>query len=56
MGSVQFSLFSHNTLRNTASKELITWEGGPEETMRLMGPGPPHYIKEYKTERANISM
>ena len=52
MVSVQFSLFSHKTLRNITQKEIITWQGSPEETVRLLGPGPPRYIEEYKTERA----
>ena len=30
----------------------IQFLGSPEETMGLIGPGPPRYIKEYKSERA----
>lgn len=30
-------LICHNTLQSTASKEIITWQGSPEETMGLTG-------------------
>lgn len=30
-------LICHNTLQGTASKEIITWQGSPEETMGLTG-------------------
>jgi len=39
-------LICHNTLQSTASKEIISWQGSPEETMGLTGLPPSHYTRK----------
>lgn len=54
--SVQFSSVYLATInyeiQYIKKKKPITWQGSPEETIRLTGPGPPRYIEEYKNRKS----